>query len=337
MGASYTAKPATVVVPDPAAPVDWPPWWPWPWPAYPYPPYPPGVEPLTPEEIAEYCDEDCVFPDATGCLSDCSNAVASSPVDTFKGTFIRDICASPPPTWPDSSDRSDIRALGAIAGGLVDDWAALWTTYCVSYNNVLELQCELGELECLQSDTTSKEVEIAAEIIVRDAALAAAASKSSEADVAAVACTDAVEAFELPVQFYYHAHAGSEAFVDTACTSLGPTCSGRNPLRCRVSWSVRHKQDQESHCTGDTVFEGSYAEEVGGGYTPNGVPYITSIGNSSILGLQNHACASSTCIETPYFCEGDWPVAFCGNTWYTDEIELRQTYTEITGGGETCC
>ena len=54
MGASYTAVPAAVVVPDPPAPFNWPPNWPWPWDAYPGAPYPPGVEPLTPDEQEEY-------------------------------------------------------------------------------------------------------------------------------------------------------------------------------------------------------------------------------------------------------------------------------------------
>lgn len=285
----------------------------------------------------EYCDEDCEFPDATGCIDDCSNALADT-AEIYKGIWVVDDCGIiGSATYASPDDRADIEAAGALAATAMSDWSTSWTEYCDWGEVVNDLECQKDEIECAGDSTVEIDQQIQAAQASRASALGDANGYKAAAEGHQADCIALVEALdETGIQVWYHDYIKEVPLVDSGCAVLGPTCSSRNPLRCAVTWSVKSKNHVGDRCEG-TYSVGAWVTEISGGYTVTGKPYILSVRNNGLLGVPQFACASSTCNDIPYWCNGDWAYNPCGNSTYKREMQLYLTYAEPTDEGEECC
>ena len=297
---------------------------------------------------SESCEEDCDRPEATGCIDDCSNAVAAAanPATTAIGSYNANACQKNPAAACTEAQRTAATDAGDAASLLRAEWVTLWSSYCTAVELVAQLTCELDELTCtlneaegssqaiideIEADIAAKEAEITAAESDRDAKLVLADSKSDEADTKAdesMALADLAAPHSC--QYLFSSAPGTEALVDYACASLGPTCGGREPLRCYVRWYVQQKTNQ-TICAGGSHI-GDWSTRMSGQYTAAGKPFVTYLPGCS--GVPYYACscygACGSCVDGGACASG------CTSS-YVYDVRLLKYYPETTDEGETCC
>ena len=164
-----------------------------------------------------------------------------------------------------------------------------------------------------------------------EARLADANAKSIELDAKAdesMALADLI--VPASPQYYYSAAVDTQPLPNAACDDLGPTCGGRNSLRCVVLWAVRRRVTY-NYCDGsETTF--TWGTRMSGGYTVTGKPYVTYIAYCGAIA--SHLFYASPSCDGVGDCD---PPNFPAKRSVDHEIELYQYFPATTGGGEICC
>jgi len=281
-------------------------------------PYPPGFDP-------EDCDDDdgCQSIFDTGSLAECDNA--SSATEIYIGSWDATACSEDVTSYCTADQRVAATDAGSAVVVMLSDWSTLWSDYCESAADLETLECELMELQCRgnASGIASKESEITAQETICDAKLAAANAKSDEMDTqAALSRTLANVAAPKDCQYFFSAAPavhGLEPYTNTACADLGPTCAGRDPLRCAPTWRVQQKSHTYWLAGGES--HGEWITEMSGGYTVSGQAYVTYI--RACAGIVYYACYSGNCVTLP-----------CA-TYQAHEVRLFKYFP--AAGGEVSC
>lgn len=309
------------------------------------------------------CDvEDCedYQIDVNGTLPDCANASAIRPVETYLGSFDVNACTEAADTYCTNDNKDAIETAGAEAIILASEWSALQSTYCTNKAALEELECELTELQCLQvireaytgmycscdagsatcSNYQDSLAEVEAEIVIAEAAiealgptvtadLAAVTAKAIELDAKADESIALLNAAVRPsTQYFYSTGLGTAPITDSACADLGPTCAGRDPLRCVTTFYI-YRKVHYVRCTTDVIWYSSgWVTMVSGRYTPSGKPYATTMYPAGCGGIPAFSCSAS-----PGGCDGSGDCGNgCGaNLKFTYEVMMYQYYPRVYG------
>jgi len=291
------------------------------------------------------------------CIPECSNAYGAAV--SYLGSYVIEACLDcgpcDNPTCTDNCTtecRQAATAAGNQANTKIGQWADAWSAYCTLADAVVVVQQQLDDLEAelvileqardeacahgtpeecaaaqaavdaKQAEVDAKQAELDQKTQERDDKLTEADGYETEAE------TKAAESLSLSnlcvpdgVLIYYSSLASSALWADYDCNQLGPTCLGRDPRRCRVWWHVQKRTTTHFYSGG--TFEGTWATVIGGGYTRQGSPYVTSLPGCG--GLSSYACSSCG----PAACQSG-----CA-AWLTHELRLIQDYPDPLG--EECC
>jgi len=239
-------------------------------------------------------------------------------------------------------------------------WSSRWSEYCVLVGQVETLEKELEALEAQlvvleeirdeecakpppnrcaqrqqavddkQQEVDDKQTELDEKEAERDAKLEEVDEQDAIAESEAASSMAYCDASAPPgCLLYYSSLPGTVPWTNMACDELGPECLGKNPTRCRTSWSIQ-RWSHTYYCWGGEWHSSSWWTVISGGYTMRGTAYIG--GMNTCGGVSGYACASFG----PNPCIGGQ----CGTgcvAYLEHEIRLVQGFPETHPGGEECC
>jgi hypothetical protein len=291
--------------------------------------------------------------DEEECMEQCSNAAGWT--EEYGGSYTVTDCRNcnggcPETCTPENQDW--VEGLGAEAVGLIGDWASAWGEYCGLKEKVEELEEELDDLKdqlstlqqakasacadgpspactaaeekvnAKQQEIDAKEKEIEEKKEERDKKKTEAGNYLKQADRKAIESVSAADSLGEITATYSSHITGDGTWADTECDKLGPDCFGKDPTRCSVRWIIMRRTTSVNPKTGYT-YTGQWGTVLSGGFTPNGLPYVTYIRGCG--GVPKYACAS----YGPRACENG-----CG-MHYTYEVRSHTGYPRTHA--EICC
>lgn len=295
------------------------------------------------------------------CLADCDNATDEN-VEIYWGIYSVTGCSANPEPDDRWAQARLAEEAGARCATAIDDWIGYWGAYCVLVGAVEGLEEELENLqtqltvleeirdeECAkeppnrcagkqadvdekQEEVDAKQDELDAKETERDEKLAEADEAESDAESEAASSMAYADASApAGTALLYSSMVGEEPWTNTACDELGPACLGKDPARCRATWSCQRLPHQY-HCLGWEWHSDHWNPQMNGGYTMSGKPYTTWI--NGVAGLPTTVCVAFG----PNACDHGIP---CGETCAIDmEYEARFTQTRPRThppDNEVCC